>query len=280
MLKHWGARFSRRPERDFDWPGWVAYEPALVPPPELMREEGITVLEEWFRWAEEWSMLLRAYGRVTRRSDVFEIGCGSGRIAFPLRFILSEGAYDGHDIRREPIDFLQRRFQPAYPRFRFHWADIHNTFYNPGGKLRTSEYRLPVADDTKDLVFAASVFTHMLPENTAHYVREASRVLRPGGRFLFSAFVLDHYRRGQARPHGFAKPDFDFDHRYLGFGDDFAVVFPEDPERMTAYRLALLHRFASEAGLEPDGEPVPGLWSGSCDAPVGATEVVVLRNPR
>ena len=27
-----------------------------------MAHEGITVLEEWFRWAEEWSMLLRIYG--------------------------------------------------------------------------------------------------------------------------------------------------------------------------------------------------------------------------
>jgi hypothetical protein len=28
------------------WPSWVAYEPDLVPPLELMRREGIDVLEE------------------------------------------------------------------------------------------------------------------------------------------------------------------------------------------------------------------------------------------
>lgn len=259
------------------WPAWVAYEPDLVPPPDLMGEEGISVLEEWFRWAEEWSMLLRVYGRVTAGSSVLEIGCGAGRIAFPLRYVLTRGTYDGFDIRREPIEFLQRTFQPAHPGFRFHWADIHNTFYNPRGKLTTPQYRVPAADASKDIVFAASIFTHMLPENTLRYFRESVRVLRPGGRCVFSFFLLDHYRRGQPRPLGFAKPDFDFDHPHGGHGQDFAIAFPKDPERMTAYRLDLLRRFATEAGLELDGEPVPGLWSGTIESPVGAQDVLVLR---
>src|SRR5262245_1963358 len=116
MIKRRIARWLRQAAPESGWPGWLAYEPRLVPPPALMRSEGIDVMEEWFRWAEEWSMLLRVYGRVTARSDVLEIGCGAGRIAFPLRYILAEGEYDGLDIRREPIDFLQRVFQPAHPR--------------------------------------------------------------------------------------------------------------------------------------------------------------------
>jgi hypothetical protein len=40
----------------------IAYDPTLVPPLELMRQEGIDVLEEWFRWGEEWSMLVRVCG--------------------------------------------------------------------------------------------------------------------------------------------------------------------------------------------------------------------------
>ena len=46
-----------------EWPGTlpqpeIAYEPNLIPPLELMAQEGIVVLEDWFRWAEEWSMIL------------------------------------------------------------------------------------------------------------------------------------------------------------------------------------------------------------------------------
>jgi cyclopropane fatty-acyl-phospholipid synthase-like methyltransferase len=41
-----------------------------------------------------------------------------------------------------------------------------------------------------DLVFAASVFTHVLPANVAHYFREAARILRPDGRCIFSFFFV------------------------------------------------------------------------------------------
>ena len=56
----------------------IAYDPPLVPPLSLMRTEGIDVLEEWFRWGEEWSVLLRTSGGLRGRSDVLEIGCGLG----------------------------------------------------------------------------------------------------------------------------------------------------------------------------------------------------------
>ena len=261
------------------WPAWLAYDPGLVPPLAMMRKEGIDVMEEWFRWAEEWSMLLRVYGRITTGSDVLEIGCGRGRIAFRLRQMLSEGTYVGFDIQREAIAFLQARFQPAFPRFQFHLADVRNTFYNPAGALATTDYRVPSENASRDIVFAASVLTHMLPENTAHYFHEAVRVLRPGGRFVFSAFLLDHYRAGRPRPLGFAQHDFDFDHAHGGHGRDFAISFPNDPERMTAYSLGMLQRFAAEAGLELHDAPVPGLWSGAFDAPVGAQDLIVLHMP-
>jgi ubiquinone/menaquinone biosynthesis C-methylase UbiE len=106
---------KRQPE-----PYPIAYHPELVPPLDLMRQEGIDVLEEWFRWAEEWSMLLRIYGHITPSSSVLEIGCGLGRIAFPLRFILSaDGSYEGFDICQNKIVFLERTFHRAYPHFRF-----------------------------------------------------------------------------------------------------------------------------------------------------------------
>src|SRR5688572_14843065 len=86
----------------------VAYEPELVPPLALMSQEGIVVLEDWFRWAEEWSMILRIFGRVSMSSTVLEIGCGLGRIAFPLRYVLLKGGYEGFEICREKIVYLQR----------------------------------------------------------------------------------------------------------------------------------------------------------------------------
>jgi hypothetical protein len=66
-----------------------------------MRQEGVVVLEDWFRWAEEWSMVLRMFGGVGMNSAVLEIGCGLGRIAFPLRYVLLKGWYEGFEICRD-----------------------------------------------------------------------------------------------------------------------------------------------------------------------------------
>lgn len=259
----------------------IAYDPELVPPVELMLREGIGVLEEWFRWGEEWSMLLRLYGRITRRSSVLEIGCGLGRVAFPLRYILSAaGSYDGFEICKYKVEFLERTFHQMYPNFRFVWADLHNTHYNPGGRDAAREYRFPYPDETFDIVYAASVFTHMLPETTAHYFRESARVLKPGGRAVFSCFLLDNYRPGQPRPLGFARDDFNFDHPFDTYGNLFAIAAPTDPERMTAYSLELLERFASDAQLSLAQAPVPGLWSASTNTWIGAQDLLVLEKPK
>ncbi|MGH9176121.1 MAG: class I SAM-dependent methyltransferase [Vicinamibacterales bacterium] len=255
----------------------IAYEPDLIPPLALMRQEGIDVLEEWFRWGEEWSMLLRVYGGLTCDSHVMEIGCGLGRIAFPLRYILSaRGSYAGFEIGREKVAFLQTRFQPAHPNFVFSWADVRNGYYNPRGTMAASSYQFPYPDGAFDVVFAASVFTHLLPEGGAQYFRESARVLRPGGRCVFSFFLLDNYRPGHPRPPGFTRDAFSFDHAYDGYGDEFAFGVVSNPEEMTAYRLSLIERCAADAGLALAHAPLPGLWCGTHSWWVGVQDIVVL----
>ena len=260
---------------DSDYPAWVAYEPELVPPRELMAFEGIDVLEEWFRWGEEWSVLLRALAGLEASSSVLEIGSGLGRIAFPLRYVITSGSYEGFEIVRQKVDFLQRVFTPKHPTFRFTWADVHNTHYNPEGSTAANTYRFPYGDDSFDVVFAASVFTHMSPENVAHYFAEAARVLRPSGRCLFSFFLLDNFGTGEKRPDPFARSDFDFvEHATDEAG--FGTVHADDPERMTAYRLSLLERLGGQAGLELVRPPYPGYWSGVTPAWIGTQDLVLL----
>ena len=261
------------------YPSWVAYEPLLIPPPQLMGTEGITVMEEWFRWAEEWSMLLRVYGGITKRSHVLEIGCGLGRTAFPLRYILLEGRYDGFEICKEKVDFLQQNFHKAYHNFNFIWANIHNTYYNPGGEIQAVNYSFPYEDSSFDLVYAASVFTHMLPDIAAHYFKQTARVLKPNGRAIFSFFVLDNYWPGHPRPLGFARPGFNFDYSYETFGSDFRIANPNNPEEMTAYKKTLVLKYAEDAGLEMVQDPLPGFWSGSTANWIGVQDLVVLRKP-
>jgi SAM-dependent methyltransferase len=262
---------------DEKYPGWVAYQPDLIPPLSLIRTEGITVLEEWFRWAEEWSFILRVYGKIRVDSRVLEIGCGLGRTAFPLRYILLKGTYDGFEICKYKVDFLQEHFTEAHPGFKFIWADIHNTYYNPNGKIAAENYVFPYPNDSFDIVYAASVFTHLLPGITQNYFKETARVLKKDGLAVFSFFVLDNYRAGQPRPLGFSREAFNFDHEYLSFGEEFRISNPDNPEEMTAYKKSLIEKYAREAGLELAEEPVVGFWSGSSETWAGAQDVVILK---
>lgn len=253
----------------------VAYEPNLVPPLGLMKTEGIKVLEEWFRWGEEWSMLLRVYGQIAQTDSVLEIGCGLGRIAFPLRYVLSQdGAYDGFEICHFKLDFLER-FHQAYPNFRFTWADVRNAHYNPTGKMASEEYSFPYPDESFDIVFAASVFTHLLPNATVRYFTESARVLKYGGRCLFSFFLLDNYRKGHPRPCGFGNSLFNVDYTYEDYGEDFRVSKPNDPEAISAYSKRAIEQFAGDAGLTLV-QYVPGMWSGTADKWISTQDLVIL----
>lgn len=253
----------------------LAFEPDLLPPRELMAHMINPNLEEWYRWAEEWSVLLRVYADLGRDSTVLDIGCGLGRIAFAIKYVVSEGRYLGFDVGRQFIDFLQAHFTPAHRHFRFKHADIHNSYYNPEGQFSGAEFTFPCGDGEFDLAFAASVFTHMEPETTANYFREAGRALRVGGKCLFSFFILDHYTPGASRPNRFGEPDFNFDHGYRDHGDRFAIVDPENPEFMTSYSIAMIEEMAAQAGLRMK-TLVPGLWSGKFPRWIGTQDMVVL----
>ncbi len=260
------------------YPDWLAYEPKLIPPPSLMREEGITILEEWFRWGEEWSNLLRSHGGLTPSSNVLEIGCGLGRIAFAIRYLVRSGTYTGFEIVKQKIEFLERTFHRAHPHFSFSWADVHNSYYNPRGRMLPTQYRFPASDASQDLVFAASVFTHMLPDNAAHYFAEAARVLRPGGCCVFSFFLLERYVAGVVRPFNFGGPAFAFDLTLPAWGGDFAYVNADNPEQMTAFSSSLIGRLAHAGGLEI-AKIVPGLWSGTEPAAAPTQDLVIITRP-
>lgn len=260
------------------WSEYAAYRPDLLPPLELMEREQVRVLEDWFAWADEWRTLLRLYGGLKNSSIVLEIGCGLGRIAYALRdyLVLGGGRFHGFDICKYKITFLHNTFEPHFPNFKFTHVDVHNTTYNPGGKIKASQFTFPYENEGFGIVYAASVFTHMLPENVERYFHEAARVLRPGGRCVFSFFLMDYYRPGQARPFSFNLPYFNLDHYFDRYGRDFATAQPDNPEDMTGFRSSWLESKGRDAGLFIVHPILPGLWSGSHDSWVGAQDIIIF----
>jgi SAM-dependent methyltransferase len=132
------------------------------------------------------------FAAITPDARVLDIGCGLGRLAVPLTsFLSSNGGYDGMDIVPSAIKWSTDNITARYPNFRFILADVYNGEYNPRGRVKAAEYMFPYEDETFDLVILNSVFTHMLPTETEHYVSEVSRILKRGGRCYASYSLID-----------------------------------------------------------------------------------------
>jgi SAM-dependent methyltransferase len=119
-----------------------------------------------------------AYGALLRDALVFhglkktdyliDVGCGSGRLAKPLSEYLT-GKYLGIDVVPGLVEYA-RKLVPR-PDFRFEVAE---------------GLKIPEANHTADMVCFFSVLTHLLHEESFVYLREARRVLKPGGKIVFT----------------------------------------------------------------------------------------------
>lgn len=127
------------------------------------------------------------YGRLGRSGSVLDIGCGSGRIAEPLScYLSSEGVYRGFDLTETQIQ--RCRDIVRHPGFKFETIDIWHPLYNPEGKVAPSDFEFPYEDKQFDVVFAASIFSHLSKEVATDYLQEIARVLKPNGRAILSFF--------------------------------------------------------------------------------------------
>ena len=99
---------------------------------------------------------------------VIDVGCGSGRLAKPLSEYLT-GKYIGIDVVPELLQYARNLVNR--PEWRFELAQ---------------GLTIPEEDQKADFVCFFSVFTHLLHEESYVYLREAKRVLKPGGKIALS----------------------------------------------------------------------------------------------
>lgn len=248
---------------------WLApEEDALVPPRRLWIGPRDSI-HHYYRWIWEYLAYLTLLCGLRRESSVLELGCGHGRTARGLlEYLRSPGRYCGLDLDRARLEDARVRIEQRYPNFQFFWADVHNAHYNPQGATRAETYTFPFPDVSFDVIYAASLFTHLLPAETRQYFRESRRVLRPGGRCLFSVFVLDHYRG-----HGTTvSPIYEFRH---DLEPGVAVRDPEHPDALVGYSLEWLGACAAQAGLRLE-RLLPGLWSAGPGFAVNEQDLLLL----
>lgn len=111
--------------------------------------------------------MLIGYGLEASHALV-DVGCGSGRLAKALVPHLTTGRYLGTDVVRELLDYASEGCPPSWQ-----FALVE-------------DIRIPYPDNCADFACFFSVFTHLLHEESYCYLLEAQRVVKPGGRIVFS----------------------------------------------------------------------------------------------
>jgi SAM-dependent methyltransferase len=121
--------------------------------------------------------LLRRLG-LTKTMAIVDVGAGSGRLAAALMRWEFRGSYLGTDISADLISFAREHSAMHY---RFQLVD---------------SFSIPEKDETADFICFFSVFTHLLHEESFVYLRDALRVIKPGGLIVVSYLdfaVPDHW---------------------------------------------------------------------------------------
>ncbi len=126
---------------------------------------------------KELGLLLMEHLRST--DTLVDLGCGTGRLAVHAIPTLAGGHYVGIDIAQSMLDHARALIDTRHPSppCRVTWQ-----------QQRDDTFQLP--DASADMMCAFSVFTHMEHEDTFRYLVSARRVVRPGGRFLFSCLPM------------------------------------------------------------------------------------------
>lgn len=244
-------------------------EDSLIPPRELWVGPDDPI-NHYLRWPWEYLAYLTVAAGMHREAAVLELGCGHGRtMRGLLSYLRWPGRYVGLDVDKPRIEDAQRRITARWGNFEFVWADVHNAQNNPTG-IEATSYRFPFGDDAFDIIYAASLFTHLLPDEAQHYLRESRRVLKPGGRVLFSWFLLDSYKG----PGTTVSPLYEFEHAFPGH-DDVAVRDPKHPDAAIGFRCAAVEALAVTAGLRIV-HVFPGQWHESPGIAVNEQDMVLM----
>jgi SAM-dependent methyltransferase len=173
----------------------------------------------------------------TASSDVVELGCGCGRIARVLRDSWFEGTYVGVDIDDEMLEYCRDNFSAE--RFKFikspHESSIYSSRNSPD--TSTTDHQLYIAEpNSKDFVYAFTLYTHLLERELIEYLWETYRILRVGGTMYINFFCIEHVELGGR---------WTFQHRH---GNAY-VESARYPEAAVAYHEGFMARLATDCGF-------------------------------
>jgi len=244
----------------------LLHRDSMIPPKSIARYSR-KVFEQV---GKEFSNYFIEFARLKKNAKVLDVGCGVGRIAVPLTSYLNEGgSYCGIDIVESGINWCNERIATKYSNFKFIHSDILNKHYNKNGNIPAHEYKFPFANETFDLVFLISVFTHMFPQDIENYMREISRVLKHKGNCLITFFLINNESKRLMKNPGSILN--------FKFHDDGYFWYKEaDPEAAIAFEEEYIVTLFKSNGMTIDNSIHYGSWCGRDDY-LSFQDIVVAR---
>ncbi len=144
-----------------------------------------------FRWLTPWydpimrrlypedalKAALVAQAHIQPGQDVLDVGCGTGTLTLLIKHNHPNASVYGFDVDPQVLDIARRKAEQA-----------GETIVLQQGTATC----LPYPDDTLDRVFASLMLHHLTREDKRRALREAFRVLRPGGELHVADFGEPH----------------------------------------------------------------------------------------
>lgn len=188
-------------------------------------------------------------------NHILDIGCGTGLLGISAEpYTSGEGTYTGIDVMREDINYCKENFKNK--NYNFIHFDIANPRYASNQSKILKAW--PIEDNSKDLVTALSVWTHLREEDARFYFKEIYRVLKPKSRAIITFFYLDEdyeasltiRKNERGRFHSTNQMNWVFDKKAYDSEDWFTTKLVKNPEDATAISKKGMETIIKESGLK------------------------------
>ena len=146
------------------------------------------------------------YFKITPEKSLLDLGCGYGRL--PIGILNRIGAiryYQGVDVNKEAISWCRKYIERDNPSFKFLHTNVSSARYNPDGEPVSTAFLLPFPDQSFDIIYLFSVFSHMEVEDVKVYLKEFERLLAPSGHIFFTGFVEENVPDISVNPEGYRR---------------------------------------------------------------------------
>jgi SAM-dependent methyltransferase len=223
------------------------------------------------------SILLR-HVPVGSDTRLLDLGAGIGRVALAiLRQRPQLRSLTGFDIIPRLVQFCQANISSQFSNVNFELLTERNAHYeryqgNVEGRSRAE--LIAAYAGSIDSVYAFSVFTHVDVSDFVALLHFTGKLLKPGGRVLFTVFALTPFSRHQIATGRTSVPL-----PTVGYEQDGTVFIPNASDRLSfiGYDILRLEQMIVEAGLIPSVIEY-GDWRGDR---LSATfqDVIVCRKP-